>query len=300
MEARNRGGVGVSASIPLTIVAAVLLSPMSALAQPAVIFDWHVEIIEREGSGADVVQYEVFTDSGDEFDGTFGLSWDREHETGTSTGGATATWHAENPDWRTGLFTFSIANNYQYSHNGGWPSIIFGGDIRVRLTPWVLGEPRTNTLVRISNIAQVDDGTTRVTGLVCGGGTWIYREVNSSDSREFELRTCDETRTFYGRTYSMSRMVPASASELTWGNTGPNQDPFVIERFASNLVVFELMILDEVCPADVDGSGDLTVQDIFAFLSLWFAGDVGADFNGIDGITIPDIFDFLSAWFAGC
>ncbi len=54
------------------------------------------------------------------------------------------------------------------------------------------------------------------------------------------------------------------------------------------------------CPADFNGTGGLTVQDIFDFLSAWFAGTASADFNGTGGITVQDIFDFLGAWFAGC
>jgi probable HAF family extracellular repeat protein len=55
-----------------------------------------------------------------------------------------------------------------------------------------------------------------------------------------------------------------------------------------------------VCRADFNGQNGITVQDIFDFLSAWFAGDHGADFNGQGGITVQDIFDFLGAWFAGC
>jgi hypothetical protein len=47
------------------------------------------------------------------------------------------------------------------------------------------------------------------------------------------------------------------------------------------------------CPCDIDGGG-LSVPDIFAFLSLWFAGDPAAEFDGQQGITVPDIFAFLS------
>jgi hypothetical protein len=54
------------------------------------------------------------------------------------------------------------------------------------------------------------------------------------------------------------------------------------------------------CPADINSSGGLEVQDIFDFLNLWFAGDCRADFNGAGGLSVQDIFDFLSAWFAGC
>ncbi len=55
-----------------------------------------------------------------------------------------------------------------------------------------------------------------------------------------------------------------------------------------------------ICPPDFNCSGTITVNDIFAFLSAWFAGTPAADFNGTGGISVQDIFDFLSAWFAGC
>ena len=54
------------------------------------------------------------------------------------------------------------------------------------------------------------------------------------------------------------------------------------------------------CPADFNCSTHLEVQDIFDFLSAWFALDPRADFNAVNGITTQDIFDFLAAWFAGC
>lgn len=54
------------------------------------------------------------------------------------------------------------------------------------------------------------------------------------------------------------------------------------------------------CHADFDCSGALAVQDIFNFLSAWFAGEARADFNFTDGLGVQDIFDFLSAWFEGC
>jgi len=54
------------------------------------------------------------------------------------------------------------------------------------------------------------------------------------------------------------------------------------------------------CAADFDGNGTIAVQDIFAFLSAWFAGNPIADIDGIPGIGVQDMFAFLSAWFAGC
>lgn len=54
------------------------------------------------------------------------------------------------------------------------------------------------------------------------------------------------------------------------------------------------------CPADFNGMGGLTVQDIFDFLAAYFANDARADFNGVGGISVDDIFDYLAAYFTGC
>ena len=54
------------------------------------------------------------------------------------------------------------------------------------------------------------------------------------------------------------------------------------------------------CKADINGVNGITVQDIFDFLSAWFAGTPVGDFDGSGATTVSDIFLFLSAWFAGC
>lgn len=54
------------------------------------------------------------------------------------------------------------------------------------------------------------------------------------------------------------------------------------------------------CAADFNGIGGVNVQDIFVFLSAWFARIPTADINGVDGVNVQDIFTFLSLWFAGC
>jgi hypothetical protein len=51
--------------------------------------------------------------------------------------------------------------------------------------------------------------------------------------------------------------------------------------------------------ADFNSSGALEEQDVFDFISAWFAGDPRADMDG-NGLGEQDIFDFLNAWFAGC
>lgn len=52
-----------------------------------------------------------------------------------------------------------------------------------------------------------------------------------------------------------------------------------------------------IITGDFDNSGTITVSDIFAFLTTWFAGNPLADLDG-NGIGTSDIFAFLSAWFA--
>lgn len=71
----------------------------------------------------------------------------------------------------------------------------------------------------------------------------------------------------------------------------------VTDVFGGNLY---RIVPHHICPADFNGVGGLSVQDIFDFLSAWFAANPRANFNGLNGVTVQDIFDFLSGWFAGC
>ncbi len=50
-------------------------------------------------------------------------------------------------------------------------------------------------------------------------------------------------------------------------------------------------------PADWNCNGTIEVQDIFDFLSDWFAAR--GDFNADGTVAVQDIFDFLTAWFTG-
>ncbi len=56
------------------------------------------------------------------------------------------------------------------------------------------------------------------------------------------------------------------------------------------------------CYADYNKVGGITVNDIFDFLSDWFAGSPYANTGGNGGpgaLSVQNIFDFLGAWFAG-
>ena len=54
------------------------------------------------------------------------------------------------------------------------------------------------------------------------------------------------------------------------------------------------------CMADFDGSHTVSVDDLLAFLSSWFASDPRADVNRSGDVSVQDVFDFLTAFVGGC
>jgi probable HAF family extracellular repeat protein len=54
------------------------------------------------------------------------------------------------------------------------------------------------------------------------------------------------------------------------------------------------------CPGDFNGSGTVTVQDVFDFLAAFFANDLRADVNISGSVTVQDVFDFLAGYFESC
>jgi hypothetical protein len=55
-----------------------------------------------------------------------------------------------------------------------------------------------------------------------------------------------------------------------------------------------------LCPADTDGNGEVTVQDLFDFLALYLAGNTRADFDATGDLTIQDVFEYLAEYVRGC
>lgn len=54
------------------------------------------------------------------------------------------------------------------------------------------------------------------------------------------------------------------------------------------------------CLADFDGSGALGLQDLFAFLTAYFSGDLRADLDASGALGVEDIFRYLVLYFSGC
>lgn len=68
----------------------------------------------------------------------------------------------------------------------------------------------------------------------------------------------------------------------------------------SNNTLMPFQLTDAgACPADADGSGGVTIDDLFVYLNMWFMGADAADIDGVGGVGIDDLFGFLGRWFAG-
>jgi hypothetical protein len=82
------------------------------------------------------------------------------------------------------------------------------------------------------------------------------------------------------------------------GEAGPNGFPLAgaVEIRPSG----PIMIITPACPGDINGDGNLSVQDIFDFLAFYFTNDPRSDVNSSGTITVQDIFDFLALYFVGC
>lgn len=54
------------------------------------------------------------------------------------------------------------------------------------------------------------------------------------------------------------------------------------------------------CRADFNGSGGVTIDDLFLYFNAYFQGFQTADFDGVNGVAIDDLFLYINAWFVGC
>ena len=105
-----------------------------------------------------------------------------------------------------------------------------------------------------------------------------------------------------GPTSSGSAISGATTPNLTISNIRPQEDFTFYYCVATNSCGSResASVRLEICIADINCSGTVTVQDIFDFLSAYFTGNTLADVNGAGGLSVQDIFDFLAVYFAGC
>lgn len=92
------------------------------------------------------------------------------------------------------------------------------------------------------------------------------------------------------------KCCPTACAEATCANR--DQWNFLYGRFDVSFPLVAPYIAR--CPGDFNGSGTVSVQDIFDFLASYFAGDAAADMNLQNGLTVQDLFDFLALYFTAC
>ncbi len=91
----------------------------------------------------------------------------------------------------------------------------------------------------------------------------------------------------------------------------PNRRLFVIvdlkdTQMVGNSIGVALVVkrIWDVCPADLDNDGAITVPDLFSYLDAWFATNgltdacFPADVDGTQGVDVADLFLYLDLWFA--
>ena len=84
----------------------------------------------------------------------------------------------------------------------------------------------------------------------------------------------------------------AAAVRLGYTQSAISQQIATLERAAGERLV--------LCRADVNRDGTTSIQDLLDYLTAWFARDQAAEFDGTPGLRENDVWVFLSEWFAGC
>lgn len=84
--------------------------------------------------------------------------------------------------------------------------------------------------------------------------------------------------------------------------TDPAYDPLLDRDLDGDLDEDDLSLLttepSNCCRGDLNGDGQVDTADLFLFLDLYFAMDLGADFDGNGLVEVADLFDFLDVYFA--
>jgi hypothetical protein len=192
----------------------------------------------------------------------------------------------------------------------GGTGVVIGRSVRV---PWPQGVEAqavttpppgvTDYTARIT-ISRVDGGVFDLVSFTArllantaatGASIEIMPLLNGEDA--FNDPVYFDASGYYGSTFSYNE------SANPWGSTAALKgfDTYKIGLFVDfAFTALTLASPATACPADFNGSGSVSVQDIFDFLAAYFGGDPQADVNASGAISVQDIFDFLAAYFVGC
>ncbi len=79
----------------------------------------------------------------------------------------------------------------------------------------------------------------------------------------------------------------------------PNAPPFN-NPWASPFITFNVDVIGNPCPCDINGDGILDLSDIGGFVTAFQSGDLAADMNGDGILDLADIGAFVTCFQAGC
>lgn len=104
-------------------------------------------------------------------------------------------------------------------------------------------------------------------------------------------------------TVNLNGLLPASSGWDLTSADALGEDGAIYGRgtYLGTAHAFRLGVgIEPWCRADVDRSGGVSVNDLFSYLSQFFANDPRADFNQSGNVSVQDLFVFLQEFFAGC
>ena len=212
---------------------------------------------------------------------------------------------------------------YQWMFNGS--DLTNGGDISgatsstLTIADAVSGDPGRYTVRNTAN----DDGCTvdslganvQVDALpIIFGQPPATQDKNEGETLSLFVSSIDPLYTFQWRRNGVDlvnggRISGADASTLTvtdleTGDAG-NYDVVLTDNatgceVTSTVTVVTVQAVGGDCPADCDGNGMLTLDDVDCFIAAFFGSSPEADCDGSGMLTLDDVDCFITAFFAGC
>jgi glucose/arabinose dehydrogenase len=124
-------------------------------------------------------------------------------------------------------------------------------------------------------------------------GTYFFADFCSSEIWSFRFDGQDKTD-FQNRTAELAPRDGGAINSIASFGEDARGELYIVDLGGS---VFRVL---PRCPADLNGDGEATTQDVLAFLNLWNGGDPAGDFNQDGLINTQDVLAFLNEWAQGC
>jgi RHS repeat-associated protein len=209
-----------------------ILVPRLLLADPAVIFSGYGEVRENAWINQSLLQIRNFSQLGPEY------SWDsgpmdliQQAGTGLISGALQNLIEVKQADKQSASFYLTQHSFLQYEHFGGWPFFIDYGYNYGAVTAYVLGNPGTPYRLIVEGLGNIPAGAAPGSHTSIGANHpgWVF---NSGIQHLYYVTTGysnSNTTTYNGQIYSQVQITSDFSGSVQYGNTGPNQNPFVVK-----------------------------------------------------------------------